>query len=173
MWLNLPWRKGTNLHMISPNTKSRRSVPTNVNGIQKTPNKISETAKFNKNTFVIVRIRRFCTNVKITSPFPTTANNSIIAYNGISSRPLDNQSIHDVVTAAAAPTFCVVIGPATVDETDKLVFETYCTWCWGITDVSWYSVSLSSNQVTFCKNGINVDVSFNVIALIDSHEILS
>lgn len=168
--MNLPCKYGMNLHIISPNTKSRKSVPTNVNGIQKTPNRISENAKFNKNTFVMVRIRRFCTNVIMTSAFPTTANNKMIAYNGISSRPLDSQSVHDAVTPPTLPIFGVVIRAATVDETDKLVLVTYWTWCWVSTDESRYSVSLSSSQVTFCKNELNIDVSFNVISvLIDPH----
>lgn len=155
--MHLPCKYGMNLHMSSPNTKSRSSVPTSVKGIQKTPNRISETAKFNKNTFVMVRIRRFWTNVIMTSAFPTIANNKMVAYKGICNRPLDNQSIHDVDA-----TLSTIIA-ATVVEIDKLLLVTCCTWCWGNTDDSWYSVSLSSVQVTFCKYGNKVAVSFGVI----------
>lgn len=90
----LPCRYGKNLHIISPNTKSLNNEPINVNGIHSTPNKISDTAKFSKNTLVIVRIRRFCTNVSMTSPFPITASNKIVAYNGIWTRPDENHTTH-------------------------------------------------------------------------------
>lgn len=90
----LPCKYGKNLHIISPNTKSRNNEPINVNGMHKTPNKISETAKFNRNTLVMVRIRRFCTNVNITKPLPITANNKIVAYSGICTRPDDSHNTH-------------------------------------------------------------------------------
>lgn len=35
--MHSPCKYGINLHISSPKTKSRSSVPTNVNGIQKTP----------------------------------------------------------------------------------------------------------------------------------------
>lgn len=88
---------------------------------------MSETAKFNRNTLVMVRIRRFCTNVIITNEFPTIANNRIVAYNGICKRPLDSQSIHDVVTAGTLCTAIVVT--VVVVEMKKLFCVTYFAWC--------------------------------------------
>lgn len=88
--VELPCKYGKHLHIISPKTKSLSNVPINVNGIHNTPSNISDTAKFNKNTFVIVRIRRFCTNVIITRALPITANKRIVAYNGICILPVDN-----------------------------------------------------------------------------------
>lgn len=131
--MNLPCKYGINLHINSPNTKSRKSVPTSVNGIQKTPNRISETAKFNKNTFVMVRIRRFCTKVMITKAFPTMASNRIVAYNGIWSRPLESQSIHELPATVYAIGIVVV---AKVVVTDALLVKCCWIWCCGNTDDS-------------------------------------
>lgn len=152
-----------NLHIISPNTKSRSNVPTSVNGMQKTPNRISETAKFNKNTFVMVRIRRFCTNVIMTSAFPTMANSKMVAYNGIWRRPLENHSVHEL--AAARNVVATVVAVVETTMTALLVENNCCwTWCCGNMDDSWWNVSLlSSVQVTFCKYGIKVALSFSVI----------
>lgn len=166
--ISIVWRvKFHTLHIISPNTKSRNNVPTRVKGIQKTPSRISETAKFNKNTFVIVRIRRFCTSVIMTNAFPTMANSKMVAYNGIWSRPLASHSVHDVAAACIVVATVVVVVVVTVDTTMTALFVgKYCcwTWCWGNTDDSWWNVSLlSSVQVTFCKYGIKVAVSFGVI----------
>lgn len=71
------------MHMKAPNTKSLFSVPTSVKGMQRTPKNRSEMAKLSRNTLVIVRIRLFCTSVKITSEFPMTARRKMTAYNGI------------------------------------------------------------------------------------------
>jgi hypothetical protein len=79
----LPCKYGSNLHIISPNTKSLKIAPTRVNGMQNTPKNKSETAKFNKNKLVIVRIRLFCTRVNITREFPITANKNITEYIGM------------------------------------------------------------------------------------------
>lgn len=76
--LNLPCKYGKSLHIASPNTKSRSSVPINVMGMHSTPSKISEMAKFNRNTLVMVRIRRFWINVRITNALPIMANNRIV-----------------------------------------------------------------------------------------------
>lgn len=86
----IPCKYGKNLHIISPNTKSRSKAPISVNGIQSTPSSMSDTAKFSKNTLVMVRIRRFCTNVMITKKLPTIANKRIVAYKGICTRPDDS-----------------------------------------------------------------------------------
>lgn len=51
---------------------------------------MSDTAKFSKNTLVMVRIRRFCTNVIITKKLPTIASKRIVAYKGICTRPDDS-----------------------------------------------------------------------------------
>lgn len=91
---HLPCRYGKNLHIISPNTKSLSNEPINVNGMHSTPSKISENAKFRRNTLVMVRIRRFCTNVRMTSPLPITASNRMVAYNGIWTRPDENHTTH-------------------------------------------------------------------------------
>lgn len=80
---SLPCKKGNILHMKAPNTKSLFSVPTSVKGMQRTPKNRSEMAKLSRNTLVIVRIRLFCTSVKITSEFPMTARRKMTAYNGI------------------------------------------------------------------------------------------
>lgn len=74
----LPCRYGRSLHISSPNTKSRSSVPINVMGMHRTPNKISEMAKFSRNTLVMVRIRRFWISVRITNAFPIMANNRMV-----------------------------------------------------------------------------------------------
>lgn len=116
----LPCKYGISLHSTSPNTKSRSCVPINVNGIQNTPNKISETAKFNKNTFVIVRIRRFCTSVIMTNELPTSVSNKIVAYNGIWTRALENQSIHDI-SGGTFDTFAVTVDVAAVAATTAVV----------------------------------------------------
>lgn len=98
-----PCKYGRSLHIKPPNTKSLSSVPMSVNGIHKTPSKISDTAKFNKNTLVIVRIRRFWTSVNMTSALPVTANNKIVVYSGIWMRPIDS---HDGVKFGCCECCC-------------------------------------------------------------------
>lgn len=92
-----------------------------MNGIQNTPNKMSETAKFNRNTLVMVRIRRFCTNVNMTSVLPTRVNNKIVAYNGIWMRALENQSSH--VVSADTWTGCGAVDAAIVAAVDSRKFR--------------------------------------------------
>lgn len=97
--------------MNSPKTKSRLSVPTSVKGMQRTPRNRSEMARFSRNTFVIVRIRLFCTSVRMTSEFPITANRKITAYSGICTLPMASQLavllpvevVVNVVVAAVDP----------------------------------------------------------------------
>jgi hypothetical protein len=47
--------------MTSPKTKCRSRVPIRVNGMQRTPSRRSETAKFSRNKFVMVLILWFFT----------------------------------------------------------------------------------------------------------------
>lgn len=66
------------LQKISPKMKSRSSCPMSVNGMQNTPSSKSETAKFNRNMFVTVRMRRFCSIVSMTSTLPIIPKKKII-----------------------------------------------------------------------------------------------
>lgn len=59
--------------------------------MQRTPTNRSDMARFSRNTFVMVRIRLFCTSVRITNEFPITARKKIIAYNGICTFPVASQ----------------------------------------------------------------------------------
>lgn len=68
---------GKNLHMNSPNIKLRRTVPIRVTGMQNTPSSISDIARFRRNRFVIVLMRRFCISVSITRKLPMTARKNI------------------------------------------------------------------------------------------------
>lgn len=61
----------------------RNRTPTNVNGIQKTPNSRSEMAKLSKNIFVTERIERSNVSVIITSKLPTIDNINMIEYGNI------------------------------------------------------------------------------------------
>lgn len=103
--LYLPCKYGNSLHMSSPNTKSRNNVPISVNGMHSTPSKMSDTAKFSRNTFVIVRIRRFCISVKITSELPTMANNRMVAYSGIWMQPVDSHDAAATLVLLPEPNF--------------------------------------------------------------------
>lgn len=71
------------LHMAAPSTKFLRMLPTSVVGMQNTPRSKSLTARFSKNTLVTVLILLRCTNVRITSEFPTTAHTKMTAYSKI------------------------------------------------------------------------------------------
>lgn len=97
MAINSPCRYGSNLHITSPNTKSRSSVPINVIGMHSTPNKMSEMAKFNRNTLVMVRIRRLWINVSMTNAFPMIAQISIKIYKMICIRMVVNHDDNDAV----------------------------------------------------------------------------
>lgn len=112
-----------------------------VNGIHKTPNKMSETAKFNKNTLVIVRIRLFCTSVKMTSALPVTANNKIVVYSGIWIRPIDS---HDGAKFGCCECCCSsVVGVCWYDR---------CCW--------WYSSNVAFTlSITFSVVMLNVIIS--------------
>jgi uncharacterized radical SAM superfamily protein len=68
------------MHINGPNIKFFIIIGTRVKGIQKTARRRSLIAKFNRNTLVTVLILLFCTNVKITRPFPITARMKIVLY---------------------------------------------------------------------------------------------
>lgn len=114
--MHLPWKYGNTMHIISPNTKSRSNEPINVNGIQSTPNNISDTAKFSRNKLVMVRIRRFCTSVNMTRPLPITANSKMMEYNGICTRP-DKNHVTQVCVAFAVELRDDRVKSTTVDVT--------------------------------------------------------
>lgn len=80
-------------HINSPNTKFLRSSGISVKGIQNTAKSTSLMDRFNRKTFVMVRIRRFWSNVKITKIFPTTDKRKIITYSGIRISPLASKRI--------------------------------------------------------------------------------
>lgn len=90
--------------MKAPNTKSLFSVPTSVKGMQRTPKNRSEMAKLSRNTLVIVRIRLFCTRVRITSEFPMTARRKMTAYNGICTLLIADQLAELAFTAVVDAT---------------------------------------------------------------------
>lgn len=94
---NLPCKYGSSLHIISPNMKLRKIVPTNVNGIQNTPKNKSDTARLSKNRLVVVRIRLFCTSVRITREFPTVANRNMIQYRTSSQDAENDEKVRDIV----------------------------------------------------------------------------
>lgn len=79
--------------------KSRSNVPTRVIGMHNTPNSTSDMAKLSRKTLVMVRIRRFWINVKMTSVLPTMANNKIVAYKIICMRSIDSHDDVDDVDA--------------------------------------------------------------------------
>lgn len=113
-----------------------------VNGIHRTPSNMSDTAKFNKNTLVIVRIRRFCTSVNITSALPVTANNRIVVYSGICMRPIDN---HD---GAEFGCCCECCCSSVVDV------WWYDRCCW------WYSSNVAFTlSITFSVVRLNVIIA--------------
>lgn len=124
--------------MNSPKTKSLFRVPTNVNGMQRTPRKRSEMAKLRRNTFVIVRILLFCTSVRITSELPITASRKMTAYNGICTLPWASQLAVFVeleVIAVAAVEVLLFINKAAEDDDEeddavialkRLTMETLC-----------------------------------------------
>lgn len=85
------------LQRTAPNTKSLRRAPIRVKGMQKTPSRRSDTDRLSRNTLVIVRMRWFCTRVKITSTLPTTANKNIREYRGICTLPAPHQSTPELV----------------------------------------------------------------------------
>lgn len=101
--------------MKAPNTKSLFSVPTSVKGMQRTPKNRSEMAKLSRNTLVIVRIRLFCTRVRITSEFPMTARRKMTAYNGICTLLIADQlaelAFPGVVAATNRVATVVVVEP--------------------------------------------------------------
>ena len=87
----LPCRKGMSLQKTWPKIKSRSRAPTSVNGMQNTPSDRSEMAKLScaekirkviksagkyqrqgltRNKLVTVRMREFCTSVKMTRTLP-------------------------------------------------------------------------------------------------------
>lgn len=57
---------------------------------------MSEIAKFNRNTLVMVRIRRFWINVKMTNAFPTIARSKIVMYKMICMRLVVSHDDNDV-----------------------------------------------------------------------------
>ena len=69
--------------MTLPKMKFLMSVGISVNGIQNTASNKSLTDRFSRNTLVIVRMRRFCTRVRITSAFPPIDNTKITEYSTI------------------------------------------------------------------------------------------
>lgn len=73
MKLYIPCKYLMLMHMNSPNRKFCSIMGMIVKGIQKTATSRSLTDKFNRNTFVTVRILLFCISVTITNKFPTTA----------------------------------------------------------------------------------------------------
>ena len=84
----LPWRYRISTHIVLPKIKFLSKVGIRVNGIQKTANSKSDMDRFSRNTFVTVRIRRFCASVTITKVFPITDSRNIKLYNGIRTSPL-------------------------------------------------------------------------------------
>lgn len=95
-WLFVPCKYGSSLHISSPNTKSRSRVPISVIGMHSTPSRMSLTAKFKRNTFVMVLIRRLCISVSITNVLPIMASNSIVMYRKICIRMVVNHDSNDV-----------------------------------------------------------------------------
>lgn len=122
---NSPCMNGNTLHMTTPNMKSRSNAPTSVNGMHSTPSRMSDTAKFSRNTFVMVRIRLCCTSVMMTRILPTMASNRIVAYNGIWMRPNEYQD-------ADAAAVDVVVDVAT----DNVAFDAIAVSTVAFSDVS-------------------------------------
>lgn len=86
----IPCKYGNSLHINSPNTKSLSNVPISVNGMHRTPSKISEMARLSRNTFVMFRMRRFWINVRMTRELPTMASSRMVAYSDIWMWPVES-----------------------------------------------------------------------------------
>ena len=74
----LPWRKGINLQKTCPNMKSRSRAPTSVKGIQNTPSRRSEKARFSRNKLVTVLILESWNSVRITRTLPVMPSRKIV-----------------------------------------------------------------------------------------------
>lgn len=78
---------GISLHKRWPKTKSLKSVPTKVNGMQSNPSSKSLMERFKRNRLVTVRIALFLARTIITRMLPPTPSRNIAEYNGICTLP--------------------------------------------------------------------------------------
>jgi len=82
--------------MNGPNIKFLIRIGIRVKGIQNTASRRSLMARFNRNTFVTVRILVFWTKVRITSIFPTTAKTNITLYTATRTLNETSESVFEV-----------------------------------------------------------------------------